>query len=322
MTVSDVEEADDGDPRWAAVPQDPADPLTESEEHTVAQHLDDAEVAMLLTLAADVVAPPAVVGEWTNTLIGEDDDETTEVEDRDDDPTHDPLSGEERWRQHLVLYEKAKKANFSGPSVEKMWIALVQYAVGTLMSKIGSGEIYGMVKKRDQPGKHHWGVSPSDTQAMTLLHVRQEREDLAMEVVLDACELWMRYESDGTGYDPTRGKTLESYLVELCKDTFTNAFRRWQRRHDKREKESTASDLGIDIAEMRGTAARHRLDDQEATADRIERVRNGLRNEREQTLVTMRLAGCPDEEIAEKLGITPKAASRAWERIVNRERNK
>lgn len=320
-TVSGVDEADDGDQRRPVPRDDLTEPLmTVGEEEVVDQHLDDAETAMMINLDADLLAPEEPLdGEWTNRLIGGEDGEFDEDEPREDDATSDPLGDEERWRQHLVLYENAKAANFSGPPVEKWWAALVGYAVGVLKGKIFTGEIYGMVKKRDQRGKRRWGVSPTQTQQAVLRYVPQEREELAVDVVLDACELWMTYESKGRGYNPALGKTCESFLVELCKDTFPNAFRRWQTAHNARAAEITATDLGVDIAALRAGDAQQRLDDEAARADAIDRVWKLLKTEREQAIVAMQFAGHSHKEIGDALNMTPKAVSRALERITQRE---
>lgn len=321
-TISGVDEADDGDQRWPVSRDDATEPfmMTVGEEEVVDQHLDDAEAAMMINLDADLLAPEEpLAGEWTSELISAENDELDDAESREDDAACDPLGAEERWRQHLVLYENAKAASFRGPPVEKWWAALIEYAVGVLKGKIYTGEIYGMVKKRDHRRKRRWGVSPTQAQQAVLRYVPQEREQLAVDVVLDACELWMAYEKKGRGYDPALGKTCESFLVELCKDTFPNAFRRWQTAHNARAAEITESDLGVSLAELRGAGAQQRLDDEAARADAIDRVWKVLRNERERVIVSMQFAGYSHKEIGDALKMTPKAVSRALERITQRE---
>ncbi len=322
ITTSTDEAGEDGE-RLSGSDEGTDQVLTVGDDEVADDHLGAAEKAMIDDLEQDVQQlTVAVEGQGQGQVDGIDGDDLVEGQ--------DPVAGEEsRWRHRLVLYENdvqlyegAKAEGFTGKWTDELFRQLGTYAIGVLQGMLVSGEIYGLVAEIGRP------VFPTLRQRETLVLLKGERETLAFDVTAEAFVLWMRYEASGTGWNNSLGKALPSYLVEQCKWTFTAVFRDWQK---ARGGEVAASVFGLNIdqiAEMRGVHGHGELLDGRETAqwydELIEGLWSRLKNDREKTIVGKLLAGSSHKEIAEELGgnTTPKAVSRAWERIKQREGSK
>lgn len=326
-TTSTDEAAEDGEGRLSAADEGTDHVLTVGDDEVAAGHLGAAEQAMMRDLEQEV--QPGAADRV--------DDGGGLVEGRDCGQQDCVVDEEIRWQRRLLLYdsdvelyEGAKAEGFSGKWTDELFRELSKYAVGVVQAMLVSGEIYGLVAEIGRP------VYPSGPQREMLVMLKMEREALAFDVVAEAFVLWMRFEANGTGWNSALGKALPGYLVDLCKRTFSNAFRDWQKaqgyRLDRHGKEAlselAAGSFGLsieEVAEMRGVHGHgERIGAQQSAEwydELIERLWSQLKNSREKTIVGMLLAGNSHKEIAEELGTTPKAVSRAWDRIKQRAGN-
>lgn len=315
MGITNVDDtADDDSAPTAAVAEHNDQALTAGQNAEVDGHLAAANQAMIHDLEQEVQDHPACL----------DDELAAAATVQDDDAAGEPVGREARWRhRQLVLFESdaelydgAKAEGFNGKWTSELFKHLGRYAEGTIQRMLVDLSIYDIVADNGRP------VRVSDPEKEILALVKSERHELARDVVVEGFVLWIRYEVAGTGYDAEMGKGLGGYLVDRCLDTFPATFRKWQ----QARKESTATALGLDIEQLVDRHGAHdqvdRLEADDRAQRREERVAGiWLRlNDREKQIVGRKLAGKTHNVIAEELGMTAKAVSRAWERIMQRER--
>jgi RNA polymerase sigma-70 factor, ECF subfamily len=154
--------------------------------------------------------------------------------------------------------------------------------------------------------------------AWAALKIRPHRlHELDPEDVVQ--DVWLRAMDKFGSFDPERG-SFRNWILTIATNSMTNAFRRLQLRREKGDGE-VFGDSHFDALPEAATTISKRVARNEQLKDLIEHV-NQLGDEDRELFVNFGLEGMTARQVAELTGLTADAATKKWQRLRQRLRER
>ncbi|MDQ7906144.1 hypothetical protein RB614_16655 [Phytohabitans sp. ZYX-F-186] len=208
------------------------------------------------------------------------------------------IINEKGGREH-TLWAQVRDEGFAGRTYEAVATELAKHSAKVLLGFIYSGHIHVVLQEVGRP-------VPGLTQTLHEM-TRDEIEHLVGLTITHALRLFRRNALEGYGWRPGGETRMATYFVNTCKLCFSNAYR--EAVNHRRPKEETPVDsipdqagiTTIDVGERPG-ALREVMDER------------GIRGV-QATITELTIEGYTQEEIADKLGTTPRAVEGKLRRL-------
>jgi RNA polymerase sigma-70 factor (ECF subfamily) len=187
----------------------------------------------------------------------------------------------------LQLTEVVKASGFSGPQWSVVEDALIDYGYQLMTKLLGTGVIF------QRCSEHGLRLCSADIPPV-------EQDDLAQETVVEALRVFKDSFAKGKGWDPTGGANLRTFFARGLLLQFANIWRKRLR------SKPVGSEITLDeLADLPAAD----LGPHEAFVQRDE-IRRGLADvssKRTRAALVLTADGYEQEEIADILGVTPRA---------------
>lgn len=194
------------------------------------------------------------------------------------------------------LRDELESAGFTGPKYQMFQNELARYGLAVLGAWTYTGYIFKLTAKRGL------ALYPTGQELEDLHRHRETREELADMTVAEALPRFRDKALAGGGWRADGGASLTTYFLGSCLYVFANEFRkhRWQRERWRRQdcRDPAAGERPSGPATDPGIMVPGNLWVCESL---------GRADSREAPIVALTIAGWSQEEIAETLGMSPRA---------------
>lgn len=215
---------------------------------------------------------------------------------RDDESAADRL---DRLLADARLIDRLQWSGFQGPEYDRFAEELARYGLAVLSSWMYKGTIFERVKARGfgalpplpEPG---WDID--------------DRDGLAHLTVAVALQKFREQVLLTHRWDHTKGATLKTFFIGQCLIRFANHYRDWHRETTKHHQHRGPNEIDPDQVIDRSSVEHHAVQ-----RDEVERALAQLPERTQQALV-LYAEGHPQEDIAQRLGISLKALESIFSR--------
>lgn len=196
--------------------------------------------------------------------------------------------------------------DFGGPRYDRFVNELARYGMAVLCGWMHSGYVFALSAGRGLP------VSPSQDELDQLHRDPEVRQEIATMVVAVALRRFRERALVGGGWQADGGASLTTYFMGACLAVFPNEFRRY-RAQRQRWRRQNAADPAIAAAARNAEPS---MADVVAGTFQVKANLAGV-DARTRAIVTLRMYGYHQQEIAEMLG---ERSARAVEGVLYRWR--
>lgn len=230
------------------------------------------------------------------------------------------LSEEERINRlagDAELVAELRRAGFRGREWDFLAGVLARYGIAVIGGWMRRGVIgEKLAEKRVQ----------APTLPQHALNDSLIRDEIAVMTVGDALRVFQTDILPNNKWQPNRGAALTSYFIGQCLFRYGNAVQQWQR-DNRPDVNGTGYAISTDphsldevVSSQRDRASAADIEDDLVRDETARQAVSNASNPRAARALALEVLGYSDREIAEDLGITPKAVSSLLERERARSR--
>lgn len=204
------------------------------------------------------------------------------------------------------IVDELRAAGFQGIHYDYFATELTKYALAVMTAWIVTAQIFPKMRARGMGGL----PEPLGHE----LRNQDEAESLAGETIAESLRNFRQYVLIPGRWNPERGASIRTYFIGQCLLRFANIYRAWHRNTYERAEWGYRDEVGeADAGSSAGDVERDAIANLRST-EFLSRVKQPRTRE----IFVRSAAGWTHEEIAELLGITPKAV----EMSIRNERNR
>ncbi|MFE5844277.1 hypothetical protein ACFQ7N_21905 [Streptomyces niveus] len=209
--------------------------------------------------------------------------------------------------EQLVAMLRAE--GFAGPTWDLFTGRLLEGCLGTVMKWIENGRMFDMSMRMGRP------ASLSPALRAHLRHDENARHDLASDVLLAAVRVFRKRALVEGEWSASGGATLQTFFLNMVALQFSNATRAWAASERDREHSSPTGE----IAQWEGDA--EDTDPYQAADARVDLEALGRHADPPiRSMIQLRQLDVKPADIADALGLSPRAAEKAWGRFTRQVR--
>ncbi|MFE1763888.1 hypothetical protein ACFW81_06675 [Streptomyces angustmyceticus] len=211
--------------------------------------------------------------------------------------------------QDELLVAMLRQEGFTGPMWDLFRGRLLEGCLGTVMKWIENGRLFAMAMDAGRP---------ATLSSALRAHLRRDenaRHDLASDVLFEAVRVFRKRALVAGEWSASGGANLRTFFLNMVALQFSNATRAWAASERDREHQSLTGEIAQWVDEREAT------DPYRAADARMDLEVLGRHADPPiPTMIQLRQLEMKPADIADVLGMKPRAAEKAWGRFTKQVR--